>query len=67
MDFYNDQFCAYTGFDLEDLPRAMADDRDGWQKRESKESLLSACLEDDDVVKNPFSHTKLFNFSTSLK
>ena len=42
--FHNQQeFCADTGYNLEDLPGAM-DDRDGWQER----SVLAARHDDDD-------------------
>ena len=38
---YIHQLCVDTEYSLEDLPRAMAD-RDGWQERKSKDSMLSA-------------------------
>ena len=41
------QLCSGPGFRREDLPRVMVD-RDGERERESRESMPSARLDDDD-------------------
>ena len=43
------QLCADTGCCLEDLPSVMAD-RDTRQDIKSKESVLSACYDDDNDI-----------------
>ena len=50
------QLCAETGCNLHDLPGVM-DDKDGWQKRESKNSILSAQLDDDDIYIDIYTYT----------
>ena len=46
-NIYIHQFYVDTGFHLKDLPKVMAK-WDRWQQRESKESILSVCLDDDE-------------------
>ena len=43
---YIHQLCEDTWWHLKDSPRGIAD-RDGWQERVSRESMLSACIDDD--------------------
>ena len=53
--------CVDTRCSLEDLPEA-ADDKNGWQKWESRNSMMSVWLnddEDDDVYTHTYTHTHI--------
>ena len=44
---YIHHLCVDPSCHLEDFPRVITD-RDGWQERESRAAVLSACHDDDD-------------------